>query len=119
MYEQRRHFVGVVEDEAVAPGNDCARKRTMRETVTCYEECSVAGEEPNVDEVEDGAVVAEVEEEVVPCAFFVVVGAEGEEDPGVEGVGDVHPSVGGRDGVSVVAYVIRISRDSLPSSTNI
>ena len=78
MYEQRRHFVRVVEDEAVAPRDDRTGERPMRETVACDKERSIVRKEPDVDEVEDGAVVAEIEEEVVPRTFLVVPRADGE-----------------------------------------
>ena len=66
VYEQRRHFVAVVENEAVPPRDDCARQRAVREAVACDEERRVAREQRDGNEVEDGAVVAEVEKEVVP-----------------------------------------------------
>ena len=80
MDEQRRDFVEVVEDEAVAPCYDRAGKGALGEAVARDEERGVAREEPDVDEVENGAGVAEVEEEVVPRAFLVVVRTDREEE---------------------------------------
>lgn len=94
MNKQRCDFIRVMEDEAVTPGNDRAREGAVREAVARYKERRVRGEQPDVDEVEDGAVVAEVEEEVVPGALLVVVGAHGEQVAGLEGVRDVHVSAG-------------------------
>lgn len=94
MNKQRGDFIRVMEYEAVAPGNDGAREGAVREAVARNEQRGVRGEQPDVDEVEDGAIVAEVEKEVVPGALLVVVGAHGEQVSGLEGVRDVHISAG-------------------------
>lgn len=98
VYEQRRHLVRVVEDEAVSPGDDGAREGAVREAVARHKERGVAWEEPYVDKVEDRAVVAEVKEEVVPRALFVGVRPHGEQVPCLQGVRDVHPSGAGQSG---------------------
>ena len=51
----------------------------MRKAVTRDEEDLVAGEKPEVYEVEDGDIVAQVEEEVVPGAFLVLIEAQGDQ----------------------------------------
>lgn len=79
MHEQRRNLIQVVEHEAVAPGNHCAGERAMRKTVACDEERSALREEPDVDEVENGNVVAQVEEEVVPRTLLICIRAQREE----------------------------------------
>jgi hypothetical protein len=55
-----------MEYKAVPPGDHCTRKRTVREAVTCHEERRIGWKEPDVDEVENRDIIAEVEEEVVP-----------------------------------------------------
>ena len=79
MDEQRRDLIHVVEDEAVSPRNHCTRKRSVREAITCEEHGGARWKDPDVYEIEDVAVVAEVEEEIVPGALLVLVPAEGDE----------------------------------------
>lgn len=50
-----------MEDKTVSPGDDGTGKGAMRKTVACDEESGVAREKPNVDEVENGDIVTEVE----------------------------------------------------------
>jgi hypothetical protein len=79
VHEQRSDLVLVVENEAVAPGDDCARERTVRETVACDEQRGASWEDPDVYEVEKGDVVAEVEEKIMPRAFLVSIRAQRKE----------------------------------------
>jgi hypothetical protein len=45
----------------------------MGQTVTGEEESRIRWKEPDVDQVEDIAIVAEVKEEIVPQSFLVIV----------------------------------------------
>lgn len=91
MYEQRRHLVLVVEDEAVAPGDHRTRERPVREAVARDEQRRASGEEPDVYEVEDRHVVAQIEQEVVPRALLVLVEPQREQVHPDDGIRDVYP----------------------------
>lgn len=91
MNEQGGHFIEVMEHQAVPPRDDCARKGSMRETVACHEQCRVGRKEPDVNEIEDCRVIAEVEEEVMPVTLLVDISANGEEIQPLGGVCHVHP----------------------------
>ena len=96
MNEERGDFVRVVEDETVAPRDDGAGERSMRKTVTCDEQGRTRRKDPDIDKVEDCAVVAEVEEEIMPCTFLVGVCTDWQEVAGKNGVCDMYPSAAGR-----------------------
>ena len=76
MNEQRSNFIPVVEHETIPPSDNRTSQRTQRETVTSDEQCRTVRHAPDVDEIEDIGVIAEVEEEVVPCALLVHVHTE-------------------------------------------
>lgn len=73
MDEQRGHFVEIVEDQAIPPSNDGTGKRSMRQAVASREECRAIRHSPNPDKIEDVGVVAQVEEEIMPCSLLVDV----------------------------------------------
>ena len=76
MDEQGGNLVPVVKDKTIPPGDDSTSQRAQRQAVTRDEECGTRRHSPYEDEIEDVGVVAEVEEEVVPCALLVHVHAE-------------------------------------------
>ena len=76
MDEQGGNLVPVVKDKTIPPGDDSTSQRAQRQAVTRDEECGTRRHSPYEDEIEDVGVVAEVEEEVVPCAFLVHVHPE-------------------------------------------
>jgi hypothetical protein len=65
----------------------------VSETVTGDEEPCTGGEDPKVDKVEDGGVVAKVEHEVMPCTLLVLVRTHREEVKRLKSIRDVHPSI--------------------------
>lgn len=75
MYEQRRNLILIMEHQTIPPSNHCARQGPMRQTIASNKECRTRRKEPDIDEVEDGHIVAQIEKEVVPCAFLVLVRA--------------------------------------------
>lgn len=92
MNEQRRDLVLVVKYKTVSPCDDGTSQGTMGKTVARDEQDGAAWEEPEVDEVEDGDIVAQVEEEVVPGALLVLVISERQKIEPLHGVRNVHPS---------------------------
>ena len=80
MYKQRGNFVEVVKHKTITPSNDRASQGAMRQTVTGDPHSRICGSDPKIDQVEDSAVVAEVEEEVVPRAFLVVIRTNREQE---------------------------------------
>lgn len=81
-----------MEDKTVPPSNHSTGQGTMRETVASNEQEGAAWEEPEVDEVEDGDKVAQVEEEIVPGAFLVLIISERQKIESLHRVRDVDPS---------------------------
>ena len=65
-----------MENETVAPGYNSTRQRAMREGVASDKKSRTRREKPDENEVEDGNVVAEVEEEIMPGAFLVLIETE-------------------------------------------
>ena len=94
MYEQTRNLINIMKDKTISPGDDRACQTPVRKAITRYEQRRTLREEPNVYEVEDGNVVAEIEEEIVPGQFFVFEPAEGKKVETLEGIRYVNPSVG-------------------------
>lgn len=45
----------------------------MRQAIARNKQCSIIWEEPDIDKIEDCAKVAEIEEEIMPRAFLVLV----------------------------------------------
>lgn len=78
MNEQRCYFIGVMKHKAISPRNDCTRKGAMREAVARHEQCRVGRKEPDVNEVEDCDIIAEVEEKVMPETLLVGISAKRE-----------------------------------------
>ena len=64
----------------------------MRKTVASNEQEGADWEKPEVDEVEDGDKIAQVEEEIVPGAFFVLIISERQEIEPLYRIGNVDPS---------------------------
>lgn len=91
MNEQRCHFIGVMKHEAVSPRYDCTRKGAMREAVACHEQRRIRRKEPDVNEVEDCNVIAEVEEKVMPEALLVDISAKREQIQRLNGICNVDP----------------------------
>ena len=86
MNEQRSNFIPVVEHETIPPSDNRTSQRTQRETITSDEQCRTVRHAPDVDEIEDIGVIAEVEEEVVPGAFLVVPGTDREQNSCSKGI---------------------------------
>ena len=86
MYEQTRNLINIMKDKTISPGDDRACQTPVRKAITRYEQCRALREEPDVYEVEDSGVVAEIEEEIVPGPFFVFEPAEGKEVETLEGI---------------------------------
>jgi hypothetical protein len=78
MNEQRCYFIGVMKYKAISPRDDCTRKGTVREAVACHEQRRVGRKEPNINEVEDCDIIAEVEEKVMPVTLLVGISAKRE-----------------------------------------
>jgi len=74
MHEKRSDFVLVMEYKTVSPCNDGARQRAVAQAITSGKQSRAWGEEPEIDEVEEGNIVAEVEHEIMPGALLVRVG---------------------------------------------
>lgn len=91
MNEQRSHFIRIMKHQAVSPCDDRARKGTVGEAVTCHEQRRVGRKEPDVDEVEDCNVIAEVEEKVVPRTFLVSISANREQIQRLDSIRDMNP----------------------------
>lgn len=77
VYEQRGNLVLIVEYQTIAPCDNRAGEGAMRETVTGRKQRRAGWQEPDVDEIENRDIIAQVEEEIMPGAFLVCVGAEG------------------------------------------
>lgn len=92
MDEERSNLVLVVEDKTIPPGDNSTGQGAMREAIASNEQNSAAGEDPEVDEVEDGDIVAEVEEEVVPGALLVLVVPERQQIEPLDSIRYVNPS---------------------------
>jgi hypothetical protein len=65
----------------------------MGETITSDKQGRRGRKDPEINKVEDSDVVAEIKEEIVPCAFFVNVGPERKEVESLEGIRYMDPSV--------------------------
>ena len=63
----------------------------MGHTVASNPESGARWSEPDKYEVKNSAIVAQVEEEIMPCAFLVVVRAQREEIQSLDSVGNVQP----------------------------
>ena len=92
MNEQRCHFIGVMKHEAVSPRYDCTRKGAMREAVACHEQRRIRRKEPDVNEVEDCNVVAEVEEKIMPGTFLVGISTNREQIQPLNSICNMNPS---------------------------
>lgn len=64
----------------------------MREAVACHEQYRIGRKEPDVNEVEDCNVIAEVEEEVMPGTLLVGISAEREQIQPLKSICNMNPS---------------------------
>lgn len=63
----------------------------MRHAIAYYPEHSTRGCQPDEYEVDNSDIVAQVEEEVMPRAFLVVIDAEWKKDRSLDRIRDVYP----------------------------
>jgi hypothetical protein len=89
--EQRGDLIRVVEHQAVSPCDDSTGKGPVREAVASDEESRAGGEDPDEQEVENGDVIAEVEEKVVPRSLLVLVDSYRKEIESLQRVRNVYP----------------------------
>lgn len=92
MNEQGGDLILIMEYKTIPPSNNSTGQGPMREAVAGDEESRARREEPKEDKVEDGHVVAEIEEEVMPGAFLVLIVTQGQEVKTLHGIHDVNPS---------------------------
>ncbi len=81
-----------MENKTIPPSDDRASQRAQGKTVTSNKQGCAVRHCPDEDQVEDVDIVAQVEEEIVPCAFLIIVGAEGKEVQGLHGISYMYPS---------------------------
>lgn len=81
-----------MEHKAVSPRDDCTCEGTVREAVTCHEQRSIGRKEPDVNEVEDCNVVAEVEEKIMPGTFLVGISTNREQIQPLNSICNMNPS---------------------------
>jgi hypothetical protein len=89
--KQGGDFILIMKNETVAPGYNGTRQRAMREGVASHKKSGTRREKPDEDEVEDGNVIAEVEEEIMPGAFFVLIKTERKQIETNYGIGHMYP----------------------------
>jgi len=87
--EETRHFIQIMEDQTIPPGNHRTSQAPMAQTITRDKQRRRRRKDPEIDKVENSDIVAQVEQKVMPGAFLVNVRSERQEVGGQDGIGDV------------------------------
>ena len=61
MHEEAGNLILIVEYKAISPSDNRTRKTAVTQTVACDEQSRRPREEPDIHEVQDGDIIAEVE----------------------------------------------------------